>query len=588
MKVRAVAVASERSNAIGTVELECTPHGLVLVHLGVGSFSEDYAPAALTTGTRVLVPWAAIDHADVEGDRLFLTFDPALSPHHRLLLANFSAGRSDEPRTIRRKRVIVRVAAAAAAGILGLTGAELSRRLLGSGPALATGIALGGAIFVLLVGLLADRLLAYGGQPPDAVREAFEREIDTYLPALERSEQPPAPSRFKGFTLAELQGLLPRTTFAIVVTLTASGLAAVLVAHQTLSGQPARRAAHREPRDEPRAEVAANDEAGDEEPEPAPPPPPRPAAKPKKPAPTAPVPVASGPGVTLGDPCRCDRADSLLWGDPPPRLSILLIKQRTRPGRGAIEHESVRKRYTDVDVAVVNNGSTELREITLQVLFFARDSGSSRREQVDSRPLFYEGPLMPGQAIKWGTNAEGTEIEIQGPALGSLGDEGQSAAPSDRFAELLEAHHRPVRLHAAMMLAYLGDARAREGVLKLREALREDEAPYLDRLLQATAELRVCRLSVSQSASGASISGCLFNVTPEPKKELGIKLRGLDAAVLSSDPVGHPPNLVAEPVLDVPGELASQTGVTFAAKLGPLDTAPSAWEAIADRRDLVR
>src|SRR5262249_33248814 len=148
-----------------------------------------------------------------------------LSPHHRLLLANFSAGRSDEPRTIQRKRAIVRVAAAAAAGILGLTGAELARRLLGSGPALATGIALGGAIFVLLVGLLADRLLAYGGQPPDAVREAFEREMDTYLPALERSEQPPAPRRFKGFTLAELQGLLPRTTFAIVVTLTASGLA---------------------------------------------------------------------------------------------------------------------------------------------------------------------------------------------------------------------------------------------------------------------------------------------------------------------------------------------------------------------------
>jgi len=583
MKVRAVAVASDRSNAIGTVELECTPHGLVLVHLGVGSFSEDYAPAALTTGTRVLVPWAAIDHADVEGERLFLAFDPVLSPHHRLLLANFSSGRSAEPRTIKRQRLIVRVAAVAAAGIVGLVGAELARRLFGSGPALATGVALGGAIGVLLLGLLADRLLAYGGQPPDGVREAFEREMDTYLPALERSEQPPAPGRFKGFTLAELQGLLPRTTFAIVVTLTASGLAAVLVAHNTLSGQPDRRVAAREPRADTRTRVEPAADDGESEPTP----PPRP-AKPKAPpkAPAAIVP--SGPGVTLGDPCRCARSDSLLWADPPPRLSILLLKQRVRPGRGAIEHESVRKRYTDVDVAVVNNGGTELREITLQVLFFAREAGSSRREQVDSRPLFYEGPLMPGQAIKWGTNAEGTEIEIQGPALGSLGDEAQSAAPSDRFAELLDAHHRPVRLHAAMMLAYLGDRRAREGILKLREALREDEAPYLDRLLQATSDVRVCRLDVSQSASGATINGCLFNVSAEPKKELGIKLRGLDAAVLSSDPVGHPPNLVAEPLLDVPGELASQTGVTFAAKLGPLDSAPAAWEAIADRRDLVR
>jgi len=583
MKVRAIAVASERSNAIGTVELECTPHGLVLVHLGVGSFSEDYAPAALTTGTRVLVPWAAIDHADVEGEHLFLAFDSALSPHHRLLLAHFSSGRAAEPRTIKRQRTIVRVAAATAAGILGLTGAELSRRLLGSGPALATGIALGGAIFVLLVGLLADRLLAYGGQPPDGVREAFEREMDTYLPALERSEQPPAPPRFKGFSLAELQGLLPRTTFAIVVTLTASGLAAVLVAHRTLSGQPDR-SASRERRDEGRARIEPVADESEAEPAPSP----RPAAKPKAPPKPAAPPAPSGPGVTLGDPCRCDRADSLLWAAPPPRLSILLLKQRARPGRGALEHESVRKRYTDVDVAVVNNGSTELREITLQVLFFARDARSSRRDQVDSRPLFYEGPLLPGQAIKWGTNGEGTEIEIQGPALGSLDDEGQSAAPSDRFAELLVANHRPVRLHAAMMLAYLSDARAREGILKLREALREDEAPYLDRLLQATAEVRVCRLTVSQSASGATINGCLFNVTAEPRKELGIKLRGLDAAVLASDPVGHPPNLLVEPVLEVPGEVASQTGVTFAARLAPLDSVPVAWEAIADRRDLVR
>ena len=92
MKVRAVAIASDRSNAIGTVELECTPHGLVLVHLGVGAFSEDYAPAALTSGTRVLVPWSAIDEATIENDRVFLAFDAALSPHHRLLLANFSGG----------------------------------------------------------------------------------------------------------------------------------------------------------------------------------------------------------------------------------------------------------------------------------------------------------------------------------------------------------------------------------------------------------------------------------------------------------------------------------------------------------------
>jgi hypothetical protein len=582
MKVRATAVASEQSNAIGTVELECTPHGLMLVHLGVGSFSEDYAPAALTTGTRVLVPWAAIERAEIEGDRLFLAFDPALSPHHRLLLANFSTGRSVEPGTIRQKRTIVRLAAACAAVVIALAGSEVARRLLSTGPALATGVALGGATLVLLFGFLADRLVAHGGLPPEGVREAFENEMDVYLPALERSEQPAPPKKLRVLTLAELQGLLPRTTFAVVVTLTATGLAAVLVARWTFRGEPERplRAATRE-KTQREAALPADDET-------APPPRPRPAARPRA---TSAPPPATGPAsgqLALGDPCKCARADSLLWADPPPRLSILLLKQRARAGRGAIEHESVRKRYTDVDVAVVNNGASELDQITLQVLFFARDKGTDRRVQVDTRPLFYEGPLVAGQAIKWGTHAEGTEVEIQGPALGSLGDDGQSGAPSDRFAELLEANHRPVRLHAAMMLAYLGDPRAREALLKLREALREDEAPYLDRLLQATGDVRVCRLGVKQDTSGGSVNACLFNVAAETKKDLGVKLRGLDAPVLTSDPVGNPPNLVAEQVLGVPGELASQTGVVVSGRFARLDTAPVAWEAIADRLDLLR
>ncbi len=579
MKVRAVAVASERSNAIGTVELECTPHGLMLVHLGVGSFSEHYAPGAITSGTRVLVPWAAIEHAEMESERLFLAFDPALSPHHRLLLANFSTGHSVEPETVRRQRLIVRLAAGFAALIVALATAEASDRLLGTGPALATGLALGGAIAVLLMGLFADRLLAQGAAPPaDGVREAFEREMDVYLPALERSEVPP-PKPLRKLTLADLQGLLPRTTFAIVVTLTASGLGFVLVAHWALSGEPERHAVAATSERHRRPAVVEDDEA--------PAPAPRPAVHSPAPPPKTAPPAAAGT-LALGDPCRCARADSLLWAEPPPRLSILMLKERVRPGRGAIEHESVRKRYTDVDVAVVNNGASELNQITLQVLFFTRDPGTSRKAQTDNRPLFFEGPLVAGQAIKWSTDAEGTEVEIQGPALGSLGDEGESAAPSDRFADLLEAHHRPVRLHAAMMLAYLGDPRAREALLKLREALREDEAPYLDRLLQATSELRVCRLAVKQELGGGSVNGCLFNNSNEAKKDLAIKLRGLDAPVLSSDPVGNPPNLVAEQVLSVPGELPSQAGVTFSGRLPSLDAVPAAWEAIADRADLVR
>jgi hypothetical protein len=580
MKVRAVAVASERSNAIGTVELECTPHGLSLVHLGVGSFSEDYAPAALTSGTRVLVPWAAVDEAQLEGERLFLTFDPVLSPHHRLLLGSFSAGRTADPGTIKRQRAVVRAASFAAALVFGLVGAELASRVVGLGPALAVGAGVTGACGVLLVGLLADRLLAFGGVPPDAVRVEFERELDTYLPSLARADAPP-PRKLRRITLGELQGLLPRTTFAIVVTLTASGLAAVLVAHWTLHDE-ARASALSEPR-EPTSRGAAPAPAPVEEDARVAP---RAAAPPA--APKASRPAVAGAGVTPGDPCRCVRADSLLWADPIPRLSVLYLKQRVRPGRGSPHHESVRKKYLDLDVAVVNNGNSSIDEITLVVLFYDADADGKRRQQVASRPLFFEGPLLPGQAIKWSTDAEGTNVEVQAPALGSLGPEGAALAPTDRFAELLEANNRPVRMHGAMMLAYLGDPRAREGILKLREALREDEAPYLDRLLAATSELRVCRLAVQVEGGGRGVRGCLFNAAAEAKKDLGVKLRGLDAPVVTGTPVGDPPNLLVEQVLGVPGELATQTGFAFSARVPAEGGSPLVWEAVADRVDLLR
>jgi len=581
MKVRAVAVASERSNAVGTLELECTPHGLSLVHLGVGSFSEDYAPAALTSGTRVLVPWAAVDQALIEADRLFLSFDPALSPHHRLLLANFSSGRSIAPEALRQKRLVVRAGAAAFALFLGTLGAVFAARFTDGGAALAIGAALTGALGVTLVGLFADRLLAHGGTPPDGVREAFERELGVYLPALGRTDGPP-PKPLRPPTLAELQGLLPRTTFAVVVTLTASGLAAVLVARFAL---------HEEERALAPAHAATLDRSLEEDtPEPAESPPPK--ARRPAPVPTtaaAAVPSAAAAAALVpGNPCRCARADSLLWADPIPRLSVLLLKQRVRQGRGKPAHESVRKRYTDVDIAVVNNGNTPIDEITLVVLFFAKDRGSDRRTQVSSRPLFFEGPLLPGNAVKWSTDAEGTEVEIQAPALGSLGVDGEAAAPSDRFAELLEANNRPVRLHAAMMLAFLADSRAKEGILKLREALREDEAPYLGRLLNAVSEVRACRLNVRHEAGGHALSGCLFNSSAEPRRDLGVKLRGLDAAVLGGDPIGAPPNLLLEQVLSIPGELAPQTGVTFSGRVSAGESSPAAWEVVADRVDLLR
>src|SRR5688500_14211734 len=92
MRARAIAVATAQSNAVGTVELECCPQGLSILYLGVGASSEGYAPGALTTGTRVLAPWERVLEARVEGNQIFIALDPAVTPHHRLTLRNFSSG----------------------------------------------------------------------------------------------------------------------------------------------------------------------------------------------------------------------------------------------------------------------------------------------------------------------------------------------------------------------------------------------------------------------------------------------------------------------------------------------------------------
>ncbi len=579
MKVRAIAAGSDRSNAVGTVECECTAHGLRIVHLGVGAFSEDYAPGALTSGTSVLVPWASIEVARVDGDQIFIAFDPRLSPHNRLVLTTFSEGRSADPKTVARMRQIVRVATATAMLVAGILGFELSARFTGAGaPSIAIGVGSAGALAVLSLGFLSDRLIATGGVSPEAIQQGFAGELALYLPSLGRA--PTAPEKKRApLTLAELQGMLPRTTFAVVLTLTATALAAILVANSTLNSRDAARADARmldRPVEAPQAVVAAATPVARSAVVPA--------AAVKTRAPSPPSGAAA-----LGIPCQCTRSDSLLWADPIPRLGVLVLSQRTRPGRGRPYRESIRKIYTELNVAVVNNGNKEIDQVSLLVLFYERKrEGSERRSEVSSRPLFYEGPLLPGQAIKWNTEGEGTDFEIQAPALGSLAPEGEDAAPSNAFAELLAANNRPVRLHGAMMLAYQNDPRAREGMLALREALREDEAPYLDRLLAAIGDVRVCRLAVKDEGGKQRASGCLYNASNEPKRELGVKLRGLDGPVLASDPVGTPPNLLFESTTEIPGELAAKTGAAFSTTIDTKGLKIAAWEAVADRADLLR
>lgn len=567
MKVRATAVAAERSNAIGNVELECTPHGLAVVYLGVAAFTDGYAPAALTTGTRVTVPWAAVTEARVEGEQLFLSVDPALTPHSRMVLTHFSTGDQEHRREVGKQRVIVWIGAVVLALIAAMLSALTLPRFAPRAGATAT-IVLGslGALAVAVVGLLADRQLGRVGLDGAGAREAFAVELSRHLPSLVRLPSAPRPER--PIPLPSFEGWLPRTTAAVVITLTACLLGAVLTARWMLTP------------DRERREVAA--EANE-------PRPPEPMLEPPTLAPPPPQPTESAapaasaaaePSVTAAGRCSCRRADSLLWSEPIPKLGSLILSRKVISG-------PVRKRM-ELEIAAVNNGDTDIRELSMVLAFHDQDPPpSNKRYSVANRSVYFEGPLAPGQAIKWSVEARGSSFDLDRPLPGDIGLAGEGAAPTNALAELLEANHRPVRLHGARLLAYLGDPRAKQAALTLKDAMREEEAPYLDRLLRALADVTTCSLEVSGSGSERVVNACVFNRSNETKQSLGLKLRGLDGKVDPSEPTAPPPNVVAEGVLAIPGELPAQAGVLVRGKLAVPSGSPVAFEAWADRKDLL-
>lgn len=573
MKVRAIAAASAESNAVGTVELECTPHGLAIVYLGVGSFATGFAVAALTHGTSVCVPWSSVLDARAEGDRLYLAVEPALTPHNRLHLASFKTGDLIHERELLRQRLILRAGTVGAA-LVGMLAAGVTVPLVApeATAAAALAVAVLTAVVILGLGFLAHRAWS-PTVDPDTARNALIADLSQYLPRLvvgpARPRRPAPP-----ISLPTLQGFLPRTTLAIAVTLAAGVLGAVLVGRWVISGGAAARygergesmaAAGRPP---PTSEVAVA------------------AAPPRSPAPVAEI--SSARAAPAEPPaqdrartsCRCDRSDSTLWRNPIPRLSTLLLSQRPIQERDESKLE--------VTVAAVNNGSEDILDLAMMVQFFDQDPPpSSKRYPVSNRALFYEGPLGPGQAIKWTVEAEGTSFELHSPIEGTIGPAGEGAAPTNLLAELLKANHRPVRLHGARMLAYLGDPRAREAAVTLGEALREDEAPYLRRLLQATGEVRVCQVQVSRSAP-RRLDACIFNGSRDQASDLGFLVRALASPVDPTQPTGAPPTVLASRKWRVPEALPPDTGTRVSTTWeAPETSSAEQFELYVDRFDLL-
>ena len=195
MRYRAVAIASTRSNAVGSVELECTPHGLFIAYLGVGAFSHGYAPAALASGTGLTAPWAAVSEARVEGEQVFVVIDPKLSPLNRLLLTHFADGRALPAEELAKRRLVVRLAVLAAA-LLGasILGAWLLRSSPESSAGAAIALSLLTAAALLGLGVLVDRSLVSSGDERTAL-SGFAIELGHYLPGCRACLAPLNPAR---------------------------------------------------------------------------------------------------------------------------------------------------------------------------------------------------------------------------------------------------------------------------------------------------------------------------------------------------------------------------------------------------------
>jgi hypothetical protein len=426
------------------------------------------------------------------------------------------------------------------------------------------------AAIVLALGYSIDQHLLLRAPGEARTREAFVGDLAAYVPSLRRTDQPVA--RPAQMHLPRLSGWVPRTAAAIGLLVAATVLTALVSGQRLLDRERAQPllAAVDAPAslDRSTAEPSSIQNAA--------PLPALPSSEPQEDLTPTPPETDSG-GLRVERRCLCDRADSPLWREPIPKLSALLIEKRTVP----------RKSYLRLrlEVAVVNNGDTPIEEITVHVQFYERDEKKQRRHTKE-RPLYFEGPLRPGQAIKWSTEARGTEFEIQVPDFGMLGTDGQGSAPRDALAELLSANHRPVRLHGARMLSYLGDPRGRQGALELKDAMRAAEGPYLRRVLAATAELRVCDV---QRAEDGSVSACVFNAGDEEQRQVGMQIGSLYGSLDVSHPLAHPPELAKQQKWKLPMTLAPQAGTYVRVELpgGFFERDAKDMEINVDRFDLL-
>jgi len=580
MRVRAFAIASEHSNTVGTVEVECTANGLALTYIDAARVGDEGVPIAFDRWQQVLIDWSWVRQARLLGAALAIEFELPSMGVQRCLLVHFSSGHDVTLQEFQQKRLLLRLWTLGTSVVLASAIALAAPRLspaIGPWMGLLAGVSF--AVILVVIGGKAERILSDGGRQSKVLGELFANDLLAFVPKIPRE---PFQVSAKPFSWPHFDGILPRTTLAISLTLAGALLAAlimfrwVVVSHDEVSDHYVQRSPEpvRAALDQPPKPAAALKGA-------LPPVTSAPAIDSNQPS-TAPIASSNAGTARTSGPCQCQRADSLLWSQPLPRVSLIVLLSRRYKRH---EHEHV-----EVEFAAINNSDKDVSELTSMAEFFQQDPPpSSKLVSVSTRAVYFQGPLHPGEAIKWHVDAEGSTFRLHPPAengapiAGSIEDNGSNAAPTNAIARLLKAHNRPVRLHGAMLLAFLRDPRAKEATVELGDSLRESESSYLRRLLEALSELRVCQVQVAGNGSQRRILACIYNGTDAPRTPVEVIVRALDATVSTADPVGAPPQILAEQSAILPGAIPAKSGVFAQIDLdfSGLDRPPAAFESMA-------
>jgi hypothetical protein len=572
MRVRCTATADYRSNAVGNLELECTDAGLCIALRGVSSYREGYAPGPPVHASAVCVPWQDVYATRIGEASLLLSVDARRLPLNRLRLGQFSDPPLPPSPGLSPARRLVLVgslgAGLLAVGVaLGLASALPQPRVLGTF-AMAAALALG-----VMTWIVARARRAPERSPEEVLRE-LSLELARRLPNHVAVELPtPEP---RAFDPVDLTALLPRSAVGIAITLAATTLAALI---GSSAARPSSGAAA------PTASSAALQPTALE-------------ADSRAPdgafSSLAPEPAAHGsngalepsaaplPEALLGGPCECQRDESLLWREPLPRLTPVIISQQRRLHDG---HE-----HTELELALVNDGADATERVSLSVLFFEQRAGEHAGYwQTGERLLNSEGPLAPGGMARWHVEGRGTSFDLVGPDLGTLAPNASDAAPAHAFTSLAAEGPRALRLHAALLLAFRGDEEAEAAALALRPTATPAEAAYLERIASTPHDVAACQIAVTRESSGRwRLGACLFNRASQPRGDLWVRLLALDEPLDAAQPGARAPRVLAQHTAHLASALAPSSGRTLALSAPlPIEpgVVPRAFEVSVDREE---